>query len=93
MLDVRAEWHQALGLLAVFSMVAAQGDKLLANRTTTMGLSLAVLRVLDYPFHLLTAWQTTICIATLTRVHQRLNTPLNRLLAGLLWVGLFDVCW
>lgn len=33
--------------------------------------------MLNNPLHLLTAWQTTVCVTTLARVHQRLNAPLD----------------
>lgn len=91
MLDVRAERYQALSLLAVLGVVAAQRNELLANRTTAVRLPFAVLRVLHHPFHLLTAWQATVGVATLASMHQRLDAPLDGLLAGFLRVGLLDV--
>lgn len=91
MLDVRAERYQALSLLAMLGMVAAQRDELLANRTPAMRLPLAVLRVLNHSFHLLTARQATVGVAALTSVHQRLDAPLDGLLPGFLRIGLLDI--
>jgi hypothetical protein len=69
-------------------MVTAESDKLLANRTATVSLALAVLRVRHDALHLLTRRQTTICIATLTGVNERLDAALYRLLASFLRIGL-----
>lgn len=91
MLDVRAERHQALGLLAVLGVVTTQRNELLANRTSAVRLPLAVLRMLDHPFHLLTARQATVRVATLTCVDQRLDAPLDGLFARFLRVRLLDI--
>ncbi|MEE6526403.1 hypothetical protein FKM82_027050 [Ascaphus truei] len=52
-LDVEAEGHRALVLLAVLGVVAAQSNKLLADGTPSVGLALAALGVLHHPLHLL----------------------------------------
>lgn len=54
LLNIEAEGHWALVFLAVFSMVAAQGNKLLADRTPSIGFSLAAFGVLYNSLHLLT---------------------------------------
>lgn len=55
--DVEAEGNWALVLLAVFSMVAAKSNELLANWAPSVSLALAAFGMLDDPFHLLTGWQ------------------------------------
>lgn len=75
----------------MLGMVAAQRDELLANWTPAVRLPLAVLRMLNHSFHLLTARQTTVGVAALTSVHQRLDAPLDRLLPGFLRIGLLDI--
>ena len=88
LLDVGTERHKTFVFLAVLRMITAKGDELLANGTATVSFPLAVLRVGHDAFHLQTRWKSTIGVATLTRVHQRLNAPLNWLLAGFLRVWL-----
>lgn len=89
--DVRTERHRTLGLLTMFCMVTTQCNQLLANRTTTVRFAFAQFCVAYNAFHLLTRRQTTICIATLARMHQRLNASLNRLFACLLWICLLQI--
>lgn len=91
MLDVGTEGHGALLLLTMLGMVTTEGDELLANGATAVGLSLAVLRMLDDALHLLARRQAAVGVATLAGVHQRLDTTLDGLLAGLLGIGLLVV--
>lgn len=76
LLDVWTERHQTLVLLAVLCMVTTQSDELFADRTPSVSLSFAVLRVRHNALHLLTRRQTTICIAALTSMDQRLDAAL-----------------
>jgi len=69
--------HGAFLLLTVLGMVAAEGDELLANWAASVGLALAVLRVLDDALHLLARGQTAVGVATLAGVHQGLDAPLD----------------
>lgn len=57
LLDVEAEGHRALVLLAVLGMVAAEGDELLADGAPSVGFPLAALGVLHDPLHLLAGGQ------------------------------------
>lgn len=57
LLDIEAEWHRTLVLLAVFCMVTTECDELLANRTTTIGFALAAFGMLNYTFHFLARWK------------------------------------
>lgn len=75
--DVGTEGHGTFVLLAVFGMIAAEGNQLLADRAAAIGLALAALGVLDNPLHLLAGRQRTVCIATLARVHQGLDAALD----------------
>lgn len=68
LLDVQTEWDGTFVLLAVFGMVAAQGNELLADGTATIRLSLAAFCVLNNTLHLLTRWQGAVGVAALTRV-------------------------
>lgn len=70
LLDVQTERDGTFVLLAVFGMVAAQSNELLADGTTTVGLALAAFRVLNDSLHLLAGWQGAVGIAALTCVHQ-----------------------
>lgn len=88
LLDVRTERNQTFVLFAVLRVVAAQGNELFANRTSPVGLPLAVLRVRDDALHLLARRQTTIGIATLASVNERLDAALDGLLASFLRIGL-----
>lgn len=90
-LDIRTERHRTLGLLTMFCMVTAQRNQLLTNRTATVRFAFAQFRMANDTFHFLARRQTTICITTLARMHQRLNASLNRLFACLLWIGLLQV--
>jgi len=95
LLDVGTERHQTFVLLAVLCVVAAECNELFANGRSSVRLALAILGVRHNALHLLTRWKTTICIATLTGVHQRLNATLNRLFASFLWIrlGTSVGCW
>lgn len=88
LLDVGTERHQTLVLLAMLRMITTKRDELLANWTSAVRFPLAVLGVRHNALHLLTRRQSTVCVATLTRVHQRLYASLNRLLPGFLRVRL-----
>lgn len=76
-LDIEAEGNGALVLLAVFGVVAAECNKLLAHRTPTIRLALAALGVLHHSLHLLARWQGAVGVATLAGVHQRLDATLD----------------
>lgn len=91
MLDVGTERHGALLLLTVLRVIATECDKLLANGASSVGLALAVLRMLDNELHLLARWQAAVGIATLAGVRQRLDATLDGLLAGLLWISLLVI--
>ena len=67
-------------------MEAAERDELLAYRTPPVSLALALPRVHHHAFHLLTRRQATVCVPTLTGVHQRRNAPLDGLAARVLRV-------
>jgi len=69
-LDIEAEGHGALVLLAVLGMVAAQCDELLANGAASVGLALATLGVLHHSLHLLTRWKRAVGVAALAGMHQ-----------------------
>lgn len=87
--DVWTEGYETFVFFAVLCMITAKSDKLLANRTTSVSFSLAVLRVRHDTLHLLTRRKTTICISALTSVNQRLNAPLYWLLPSFLGVWLW----
>lgn len=76
-LDIEAEGHGALVLLAVLGMIAAECNELLAHRTATVCLALAALSVLHHTLHLLARWQGAVGIATLAGMHQRLDATLD----------------
>lgn len=76
-LDVEAEGHRALVLLAVLGVVTAKRDELLADRAAAIGLALAALGVLHHALHLLAGWKRAVSIATLAGVHQGLYAALN----------------
>lgn len=57
LLDIQAEGHRALVLLAVLGMVAAQGDELLADGAAAIGFPFAALGVLHNALHLLAGRQ------------------------------------
>jgi hypothetical protein len=67
--------------LAMLGMVTTEGNELLAYRTTSVRFPLADLCMLNNTFHLLTAWEAAISITTLTSMHQRLYTALDRQLS------------
>ena len=82
LLDVEAEGHGALVLLAVLGVVAAQGDELFADGAAAVGLALAALGVLHHPLHLLAGRQRAVGVAALAGVHQRLDAALDAQAAG-----------
>lgn len=57
LLNVQAEGHGALVLLAVLGVVAAEGNELLADRAAPVGFPLAALGVLHNTLHLLAGGQ------------------------------------
>lgn len=75
--DVEAEGHGAFVFLAVFGMVAAKGNELLAHWAASIGLALTALGVLHNPLHLLAGWQRAVGVAALAGVHQGLDTALD----------------
>lgn len=77
LLDVEAEWHRALVLLAVLGVIAAEGNKLFANGAPTVGFPFAAFGVLHHPLHLLAGRQGAVGIAALTGMHQRLDAALD----------------
>ena len=85
LLDVEAEGHGALVLLAVLGVVATQGDELFADGATAVGLALAALGVLHHPLHLLAGRQRAVGVAALAGVHQRLDAALDAQAAGVSW--------
>lgn len=86
MLDVEAEWHCALLLLAMLGVQAAECDELLADGALSIGLLLATASVLDDPLHLLAAGQATVGVPTLVGVDQGLDAALDGQMASLLGV-------
>lgn len=80
--DVEAEGHGAFVFLAVFGMVAAEGNELLAHRAASIGLALAALGVLHHTLHLLAGRQRAVGIAALAGVHQGLDAALDAQAAG-----------
>lgn len=58
-------------------VIATERNKLLADRATTIGFSLATLSVLDNTFHLLARRQGTVCISTLACMDQGLDAALD----------------
>ena len=76
-LDVEAEGHGALVLLAVLGVVAAQGDQLLAHGAASVGLALAALGVLHHALHLLAGRQQAVGIVALAGVDQGLDAALD----------------
>lgn len=68
LLDVLAEGHRTLGLLAHLGVVAAQRDELLADGTTAVGLSLALLGVGHDSLHLVTRRRPAVGVSALARV-------------------------
>lgn len=77
LLNVQTERDRTFVLLAVFGVVAAQSNELLADRTAAIGLALAALCVLHNALHLLTGRQRAVGIATLASVDQRLDAALD----------------
>lgn len=85
LLDVEAEWHWALVLLAVLGVIAAKGNKLFANGASTIGFPFAAFGVLYNPLHLLAGRQGTVGIAALAGMHQRLDAALDAQAARVSW--------
>ena len=83
-LDVQTEGHGTLVLLAVFGVVAAQGDELLAHGAAAVGLPLATFGVLHHALHLLAGGQRAVGVAALTGVDQGLDAALDGEAAGFL---------
>lgn len=82
LLDVQTERNGTLVLLTVFGVVAAQGNELLADGAAAVCFALAALRVLNDALHLLAGRQRAVGVATLTRVHERLDAALDAEAAG-----------
>lgn len=77
LLDVQAERHRALVLLAVFGVVAAQGNELLADGAPAIGFPLATFGMLHDPLHLLAGGEGAVGIPALAGVDQRLDAALD----------------
>ena len=75
--------------LTQFSMIAAQCYQLFTDWAAAICFPLALLGVAYYSLHLVTAWQPTVGVPTLARMHQTLDTPLNAQLPSLLRI----TCW
>lgn len=85
LLDVEAEWHRTLVLLAVLGMVAAEGNKLFADGASTISFPFTAFGVLHDPLHLLAGRQRTVGIAALARMYQRLYAALDAQAARISW--------
>jgi hypothetical protein len=85
LIDVEAEWHRALVLLAVLGMVAAEGNELLADGAPTIGFPFAALGMLHNPLHLLAGGQGAVGVTALTGMHQRLDAALDAQSARVSW--------
>jgi len=77
LLDVQTEWDGTFVLLAVFGMVAAKSNELLADGTAAVCLAFAAFCVLNNPLHLLAGRQGAVGVAALASVDQRLDTSLD----------------
>jgi hypothetical protein len=77
--DFRSPTYLALRLCAVFGMVAAECDQLLANGTIcASGLpSFALFCVLDHLLHLMASAATAVCIPTGAGMNQRVDALLH----------------
>ena len=75
--DVQTERDGTFVLLAVFGMVTAKRDELLADGTATIRLPLAAFCVLNDTLHLLAGRKRAVGIATLTCMDQRLDAALD----------------
>lgn len=82
--DVEAEGHRAFIFLAVFGVVAAKSNELLAHWASSVSLALTSLGVLHNSFHLLARWQRAVSIATLAGMDQGLDAALDAEAPGLL---------
>lgn len=82
--DVEAEGYRAFIFLAVFGVVAAKSNELLAHWASSISLALTTLGVLHYSFHLLARWQRAVGIATLAGMDQGLDAALDAETPGLL---------
>lgn len=85
LLDVEAERHRALVLLAVLGMVAAESNELLADGASTIGFPFAALGVLHNPLHLLAGRQGAVGIAALAGMYQRLDATLDAQTSRVSW--------
>lgn len=85
LLDVEAERHRALVLLAVLGMVAAEGNELLADGAPAIGFSFAALGMLHNSLHLLARGQRAVGIAALAGMDQRLDAALDAQATGISW--------
>ena len=83
-LDARAEWHGTLVFLTILGVIAAQGDQLFADWTSTVRLALTALGMRDDTLHLGTARHTAVGIAALAGVQQRIDAALDGALARVL---------
>ena len=72
------ERHRTFRLRTVFGVITTQRYQLLADGTAAVGLASTATCVRHHALHLLTARQSTVGVAALTRMHQRLNTSLDR---------------
>lgn len=77
LLDVEAEGHGALVLLAVLGVVAAEGNELLADGTPAIGFPFATFGMLHDPLHLLAGGEGAVGIPALAGMDQRLDTALD----------------
>lgn len=85
LLDVEAERHRALVLLAVLGVVTAEGNELLADGAPAVGFPFAALGVLYDPFHLLAGGQGAVGVAALAGVDQGLDAALDAEAARVSW--------
>ena len=76
-LDGGAVGHGTLALVAVFGVVAAQGDQLPANGARLVVFELARLGVRDNALHFVTTRQMAVAVPALARMHQRSDATLD----------------
>ena len=69
--------YRTFGLLTYFGMITAEGNQLFANGAASIGLAFALTGMRNNPFHFVATWGATICIATLTSMHQTVDTALD----------------
>ena len=85
--DISEEKNKKDFHLAELGVVAAESNQLFADRTSSVGLPLALLGVTDHSLHLVTARQPAVGVSALTSVDQALDTPLDTELPRLLRVA------